>query len=62
MKKLNTNIITENGETKKITVFVEDETAAAFFPSVNSFAKTTNPLTKRVFTSILKDKNNFGKQ
>ena len=29
MKKLSTNIITENGETKKITVFVEDETAAA---------------------------------
>ena len=29
MKKLSTNIITENGETKKITVFVEEETAAA---------------------------------
>ena len=29
MKKLSTNIITENSETKKITVFVEDETAAA---------------------------------
>ena len=28
MKKISTNIITENGETKK-TVFVEDETAAA---------------------------------
>ena len=28
MKKLSTNIINENGETKKITVFVEDETAA----------------------------------
>ena len=31
MKKLSTNIINENGETKKITVFVEDETAAAPF-------------------------------
>ena len=31
MKKLSTNIINENGETKKITVFVEDETAAALF-------------------------------
>ena len=29
MKKLSTNITNENGETKKITVFVEDETAAA---------------------------------
>ena len=29
MKKLSTNIITENGETKKITVFVDDETAAS---------------------------------
>lgn len=29
MKKLSTNIITENGDVKKITVFVEDETAAA---------------------------------
>ena len=28
MKKLSTNIITENGDVKKITVFVEDETAA----------------------------------
>ena len=29
MKKLSTNITNENGETKKNTVFVEDETAAA---------------------------------
>ena len=29
MKKLSTNITNENGETKKITVFVEYETAAA---------------------------------
>ena len=29
MKKLSTNIINENGDVKKITVFVEDETAAA---------------------------------
>ena len=29
MKKLSTNVITENGDVKKITVFVEDETAAA---------------------------------
>lgn len=29
MKKLSTNITNENGEIKKITVFVEDETAAA---------------------------------
>lgn len=28
MKKLSTNIITESGDVKKITVFVEDETAA----------------------------------
>ncbi len=31
MKKLSTNIINENGEIRKITVFVEDETAATFF-------------------------------
>ena len=31
MKKLSTNIITENGDVKKITVFVEDETAADLF-------------------------------
>ena len=29
MKKLSTNIITENGDVKKISVLVEDETAAA---------------------------------
>ena len=29
MKKLSTNLTNENGETKKITVFVDDETAAA---------------------------------